>query len=93
MFLAEVAYKSSSPTGGASFIGIDLLKFQVASHSSLNKIDAAVYIVTTSSFQHKMNQKYKQNWEGSLDFDKVVKYLPHFKSAIQVLIFVIGIDL
>ncbi len=32
-------------------------------------------------------------WEGSLSFEKVTKYLPHFKSAIQVPIYVIGIDL
>lgn len=33
--------------GHASFIGIDLLKFQVASYSGLDKIDVGVYIVTT----------------------------------------------
>ena len=27
--------------------------------------------------------EFKQNWDGSLTFEKVVKYLPHFKSAIQ----------
>lgn len=31
--------------------------------------------------------------DGSLNFEKVVRYLPHFKSAIQVPIYVIGIDL
>ncbi|MSQ78001.1 MAG: restriction endonuclease, partial [Nitrospiraceae bacterium] len=30
---------------------------------------------------------------GSLTFEKVAKYLPHFKSAIQLLIYVIGIDI
>jgi len=40
-----------------------------------------------------MKQHYKQNWEGSLPFEKVKRYLPHFKSAIQVPIYVIGIDL
>ncbi len=35
----------------SSFIGIDLLKFQVASYSSLDKIDVGVYIVTTRNFQ------------------------------------------
>jgi restriction endonuclease BglII len=29
---------------------------------------------------------------GSLTFEKVKKYLPHFKSAIQVPIYVLGID-
>lgn len=79
--------------GHASFIGIDLLKFQVASYSGLNKIDVGVYVVTTKNFQKRMKQDYKKNWEGSLSFEKVVRYLPHFKSAIQLPIYVIGIDL
>jgi hypothetical protein len=79
--------------GHASFIGIDLLKFQVASYSGLNKIDIGIYVVTTKSFQKTMKDNFHQNWEGSLTYEKVVKYLPHFKSAIQVPIFVIGIDL
>ena len=79
--------------GHSSFIGIDLLKFQVASYSGLDKIDVGVYIVTTKQFQKKMKQKYKKNWEGSLNFKKVTNYLPHFKSAIQLPIYVIGIDL
>lgn len=79
--------------GHASFIGIDLLKFQVASYSGLDKIDVGVYIVTTRGFQKSMRLEYRQNWEGSLTFEKVVKYLPHFKSAIQVPIYVIGLDL
>jgi len=79
--------------GHASFIGIDLLKFQVASYSGLDKIDVGVYVVTTHNFQIEMKKLYKQNWEGSLNFEKVVKYLPHFKSAIQLPIYVLGIDL
>ena len=38
-------------------------------------------------------KKYGKNWEGSLSFEKVIRYLPHFKSAIQLPIYVIGIDL
>jgi hypothetical protein len=79
--------------GHASFIGIDLLKFQVSSYSALDKIDVGVYIVTTKEFQKKMKKDYGQNWDGSLSFEKVIKYLPHFKSAIQVPIYVMGIDL
>jgi len=79
--------------GHASFIGIDLLKFQVSSYSSLDQIDVGIYVVTTKTFQKKMKQEFKQNWEGSLSFEKVVKYLPPFKSAIQVPIYVLGIDL
>jgi len=79
--------------GHASFIGIDLLKFQIASYSGLDKIDVDVYVVTTRNFQRIMKREFDQNWEGSLSFEKVVRYLPHFKSAIQVPIYVIGIDL
>jgi hypothetical protein len=78
--------------GHSSFIGIDLLKFQVASYSALNKIDVGVYVVTTKNFQNRMMKEYKQNWDGSLSFEKVVRYLPHFKSAIQLPIYVLGID-
>ena len=79
--------------GHPSFIGIDLLKFQVSSYSGLDKIDVGVYVVTTKSFQKNMKKEYNQNWQGSLSFEKVVKYLPHFKSAIQLPIYVLGIDL
>ena len=37
--------------GHASFIGIDLLKFQEASYSGLDKIDVVVYIITIMKFQ------------------------------------------
>lgn len=79
--------------GHSSFIGIDLLKFQVSSYSVLDKIDVGVYMTTTKDFQKKMKTDYNQNWEGSLTFEKVLRYLPHFKSAIQVPVYVIGIDL
>lgn len=79
--------------GHSSFIGIDLLKFQVASYSGLDKIDMGIYIVTTKRFQKTMKTEYNQNWEGSLHYEKVVRYLPHLKSAIQVPVYVIGIDL
>jgi hypothetical protein len=79
--------------GHSSFIGIDLLKFQVASYSGLNKIDVGVYIVTTKHFQKIMKQEYGIKWGASLSYEKVVRYLPHFKSAIQLPIYVIGIDL
>ena len=79
--------------GHSSFIGIDLLKFQVSSYSGLDKIDIGVYVVTTKEFQKVMKSQLHQNWEGSLTFEKVARYLPHFKSAIQVPIYVVGIDL
>jgi len=79
--------------GHASFIGIDLLKFQVSSYSALDQIDVGMYITTTRRFQKHMAAQHKQKWEGSLTFEKVKKYLPHFKSAIQVPIYVLGIDI
>jgi hypothetical protein len=79
--------------GHASFIGIDLLKLQVASYSGLDKIDVGIYIVTTRHFQSYIHNQYDLNWEGSLTFEKVKRYLPFFKSAIQIPIFVIGIDI
>ncbi len=79
--------------GHPSFIGIDLLKFQMSSYSSLDRIDVGIYVVATANFQKLMKKNYHQNWEGSLTYEKVIKYLPHFKSAIQVPIYVIGIDL
>jgi hypothetical protein len=74
-------------------MGIDLLKFQVASYSALDKIDVGVYVVTTKDFQKTMKREFNKNWEGSLSYEKVTRYLPHFKSAIQLPICVIGIDL
>ena len=47
--------------GHGSFIGIDLLKFQVASYSGLDRIDLGVYIVTTLNFQKQMQKLYGQN--------------------------------
>jgi len=79
--------------GHASFLGIDLLKFQVCSYSGLDKIDIGVYIVTTREFQKRMMYGYHQNWEGSLTFEKVKRYLPHLKSAIQVPVWVMGIEI
>lgn len=76
----------------ASFMGIDLLKFQVASYSALNKIDVGIYIVATRNFLVRMQSEFSMKWEGSLTFEKVCRYLPHFKSAIQVPVYVIGID-
>jgi Restriction endonuclease BglII len=78
--------------GHSSFLGIDLLKFQVCSYSGLDKIDVGIYIVSTHNFQNDMITKHGQNWKGSLSFEKVKRYLPHFKSAIQVPVYVIGID-
>jgi len=78
--------------GHSSFLGIDLLKFQICSYSGLDKIDVGVYIVTTGKFQRDVQKQYQQNWEGSLKFEKLVHYLPHLRSAITIPVYVIGID-
>ena len=78
--------------GHSSFIGIDLLKFQVSSYSALNTIDVGVYIVTTREFQKVMKRDYGISWGASLTFEKVERYLPHFKSAIQVPVWLVGIE-
>jgi hypothetical protein len=78
--------------GHSSFIGMDLLKLQTSSYSHLDKIDVGIYITTTSNFKKKMIEKFGVKWEGSLDFEKVKRYLPEFKSAIQVPVLVIGLE-
>lgn len=78
--------------GHASFLGIDLLKFQICSYSGLDKIDVGVYIATTGKFQRDVQKEYGQNWEGSLKFEKLVHYLPHLRSAITIPVYVLGID-
>jgi len=79
--------------GHASFIGIDLLKFYIPSYSVVDQIDIGIYVTTTKSFQKNMRTEFDQNWDGSLNFEKVVRYLPYFKSATQVPIYVLGIDI
>ena len=77
--------------GHSSNIGIDLLKFQTMSYSALDKIDVGIYIMAMGAFKRRMEER-GQTWEGSLSYEKVLRYLPMFKSAIQVPIFVLGID-
>jgi len=79
--------------GHSSFIGIDLLKFQIASYSNLDNIDFGVYICTTRNLQNYLAKNFGHKWDGSLTYEKVTNYLPHIKSAIQVPIYVIGIDI
>ncbi len=78
--------------GHSSFLGIDLLKFQICSYSGLDQIDVGVYIVTTGKFQKDVQRQYQQNWEGSLKFEKLIRYLPHLRSAITIPVYVLGID-
>jgi hypothetical protein len=79
--------------GHSSFMRIDLLKFQVSSYSGLDQIDVGIYVTTTRQCQRHLADAHQQKWAGSLTFEKVRRYLPHFKSAIQVPIYVLEIDL
>ncbi|MHA1756880.1 MAG: BglII/BstYI family type II restriction endonuclease [Promethearchaeota archaeon] len=76
-----------------SFLGGDLLKFQIASYSSNNVIDLGVFIVTTKNFQKYISKNYDQIWETSLTYEKVVEYLFQVRSVIQIPIYVLGIDI
>jgi hypothetical protein len=69
------------------------LKVQLASYSALDRIDVGVGVATTRGFHARGRKLSGLNLEGSLTFEKVVRHLPHFKSAIQIPIYVIGIDL
>ena len=69
----------------SSFIGIDLLKLQTLSYSNLDKIDVGVYVVATGNFLRNLPS-------GSISFEKVCRYLPHFRSAVQVPIWVVGLE-
>jgi len=82
----EVAFSHSS------FIGIDLLKLQAPSYSNLDKIDVGVYIAVTQEYKQKLENEYNKKWQGSSTFEKMCKYLPHFRSAIQVPVFVYDIE-
>jgi restriction endonuclease BglII len=47
------------------------------------RIDVGIYVTTARRFQKHMTSQHHQKWEGSLTFEKVKKYLPQFKSAIN----------
>jgi len=50
-----------------------------------DRIDVGIYIVQTKDF-------FGRKFKGSIKFRKVVRYLPHFRSAIQVPIYVYGLE-
>jgi Restriction endonuclease BglII len=47
--------------GHTSFIGNDLLKFQVSSYSALDQIGIGIFVTTTKSFQKKMRTEFANN--------------------------------
>ena len=79
----EVAFSHSD------FLANDMLKFQMLSYAHLDKIDVGVHIVITKEL---MENYPNVNFEGSVDFDKVKRYLPEYRSAIQVPIVVVGLE-
>ena len=79
-------------TGHPSFMGSDLLEFELANVKE-NLIDVGIYIVVTSHFRKKMIETYKVKWEGSLTFDKAVKEIERYKSVIHTPIVIVGIDM
>lgn len=79
--------------GHPTALGMSLLKFQMASPAGLNLLDVGIYVVTTTAFQERIQSEYGQKWNGSLPYERVVRQLPHFRSAIQVPIYVLGIDI
>lgn len=78
--------------GHSSFIGADLLKFQIASISDQDLIDLGIYIVTTKNFQDTMNER-DAKWTGSLTYERVLRYMHDCRKSINVPILVMGIDL
>ena len=79
--------------GHPTAFGMSLLKFQMASPAGLNLLDIGIYVVTTAAFQERLQTQYGQKWNGSIPFERVTRQLPHFRSAIQVPIYVLGIDI
>lgn len=78
--------------GHSSFIGSDLLKFQMASALDQDLIDVGLYIVTTKNFQNIMNSRGVK-WNGSLTYESAIRYLEDCEKSIHVPIVVLGIDL
>lgn len=78
--------------GHSSFMGSDLLKFQIASNSDQDLIDLGVYIVTTKNFQDFMSDRGVK-WAGSLTYERALQYLHDCRKTINVPLLVMGVDL
>ncbi|MEW6064645.1 restriction endonuclease BglII [Desulforamulus profundi] len=76
----------------ASLIGHNLLKFQLSSSHNSDRIDVGIFVVTTHKFQKQLKKMYHHNWAGAMNFEKVDRYLRHFKTGIQLPIYLVGID-
>lgn len=77
----------------SSLIGHNLLKFQLSPPHNSDKINLGIFIVTTVNFQKQIKKIYQHNWTGAMSFERVDRYLRHFKSTIQMPIYLVGIDI
>ncbi|CCO07323.1 conserved hypothetical protein [Desulforamulus hydrothermalis Lam5 = DSM 18033] len=75
-----------------SLLGHNLLKFQLSSSHHWDKIDVGIFIVTTKKFQKQIYHHYRHNWTGAMNFEKADRYLRHFKTHLQLPIYLVGID-
>ncbi len=77
----------------SSLIGHNLIKFQFSSAHFQDPIDVGVLITTTRNFQKWIRGDHHHNWSGSMNFEKVERYLRHFTATITMPIYLIGIDI
>ncbi|AQS58886.1 BglII/BstYI family type II restriction endonuclease [Desulforamulus ferrireducens] len=76
----------------ASHIGHNLLKFQLSAAHNSDTIKVGIFVVTTTNFQKQMKMQFNQNWSGSMNYEKVERYLRNFKRTFVMPICLIGID-
>lgn len=85
-FALEIGFRHASLTGH------NLLKFQLSSSHNSDRIDLGIFVVTTNQFQKQMKKVYCHNWIGAMTFEKADRYLRHFKTELQLPIYLVGID-
>jgi hypothetical protein len=71
--------------GNVARLYADLFKLQVMSYSNENSIDVGVLILPTSKVANTIGK-------GIANFEKVVRELPYYKSALSVPLWVIGLE-
>ena len=76
----------------SSLIGHNLLKFQLSAAHNSDTIKVGIFVVTTTTFQKYMKKQFNQNWAGSMNYEKVERYLRHFKNTLLMPICLLGID-
>lgn len=78
-------------TGHPSFMGSDLIEYELASNKNL--IDVGIYVVISSAFRKTMIDTYHIKWEGSITFEKALKEMDRLKPVIHTPMLVVGIDI